>query len=123
MVQPAVRYSVGAQLDPALVPRSLIPYPLQSDFCVLIALQARELLSPLDQENAVLGDQVIEAEGLKMARWHYPIDFNVIDTYYQPEIIMLLSKRSALYAFGCDINGTHQKAFDKGGRAVYQFTA
>src|SRR2546428_4370977 len=92
MVQPAVRYSVGAQLDPALVPRSLIPYPLQSDFCVLIALQARELLSPLDQENAVFGDQVIETERLKLARRAYPIQLNVIDVDFRDPLLILQSE-------------------------------
>src|SRR3989442_15219022 len=87
MVQPAVRYPVGAQLDPALVPRSLIPYPLQSDFCVLIALQARKLLSPLAQGSAVFGDQVIEAEGLKLTRRVYPIQTHALAADFRAAIL------------------------------------
>src|SRR5207237_9598151 len=76
------------QFAASLVLPSLIPYPFQSEFCVLIALQARELLSPLDQENAVFGDQVIEAEGLKLARRVYPIEINVIDVDFRAAILM-----------------------------------
>lgn len=123
MVQPySLQYLVGAQLDPPLIPRSLVPYPLQGDFCVLIALQARELLSPLDQENAVFGDQVIEAEGLKLARRVYPIEINVIDVDFRPAILMHQSEGWASDVVGGSSMESLGNAFDQGGLARTQFT-
>src|ERR1700704_2448044 len=51
------QHSTGRPLDSALS----LPHSLQGDFHVLIASQAWELLSPLDQQDAVGRKQIVKA--------------------------------------------------------------
>src|SRR5579862_6226138 len=59
----------------------ILPNPFECDLDVPIAREARKLLSPLYQENAVLGDQVIQPQRLQLPRRVNPIQINVIEVY------------------------------------------
>ncbi len=45
----------------------VLPHPFERDFDVAVAFEARKLLSPLYQENAVFRDQVIQPEGFQLS--------------------------------------------------------
>jgi len=50
--------SLSADPDPS----STLPFPLQRNLNVPLAHQTRKLLSPLDQQNAVVAAQVVEGK-------------------------------------------------------------
>src|SRR5580658_1649381 len=71
--------STGGHLDSAVIfCRSFFRDLLQGDLHVLVAFEARELLSPLYQQDAVWGEQVVEAEGFQVALGIDPVKVNVV---------------------------------------------
>ena len=59
-------------------PSPIFSHALQGDFNVLITHQVGKLLSPLYQENGVVGDEVVESQGFQLARSINPIKINMI---------------------------------------------
>ena len=54
-------------------------HPLQRNLHISLALEACELLSPLYQENAVVGDKVVESQRLQLARRINSVKIDVIE--------------------------------------------
>src|ERR1700685_3838009 len=66
----------GGHLDSAL----RFPYALQSDLDVLIALQARELISPLYQQDAIGREEVVEAKRFQASLGIDAVEINMVQS-------------------------------------------
>jgi hypothetical protein len=86
-------------MRPELDGTNSFSHALQSDFRVLVALQARELLSPFDEQDAVGGEQVVEGEGFQFALGVNAIEINVIEGDAGPAIFVDQGEGGAGYVF------------------------
>src|ERR1700731_2749633 len=66
----------------------ILAVPLQRNLYVPLALQARKFLSPLDQQNTVLGAQIIEGESFKLARSVDTIEIDMEEISPRPAILV-----------------------------------
>ena len=58
------------------------------NFDVALALEARELLSPLDQQNMIVAHQIVEAECFKLTLRVYAIEIDVVEGGLRPTIFV-----------------------------------
>src|SRR5579864_6350811 len=65
-----------------------LPFPLQRNLYVPLAQQPRKFLSPLDQQNTIVGAQVIQSERFQFARRVDAVKINVIEVGAGPAIFM-----------------------------------
>jgi len=95
-------------------PAIVLPHSIENDFDIPLALESRELLPPLYQQNTVRGDQIIQAQRLKLARSIDTVEINVEEVGYGTTI--LVHQREGWAGdifFGSCLEGAGN-AFDKG---------
>src|SRR5581483_7199510 len=68
---------------------------LDRNFHVALAHKAGEFFAPLDQENGIARDEVVEAEGFELARRVHAVEINVIDVHSGTAIFVHQSKGGA----------------------------
>src|SRR6185312_11890228 len=75
---------IGCNADVARV----LSYAFQGNLHIALMDEPRELLSPLDQEDAVRCDQIVEAESFQLSRSIDAIQIDVIEVGTGPTIFM-----------------------------------
>src|SRR5438309_2840713 len=73
----------------------VFPNPFESDLDVPVAHKTRKLLSPLYQENAVFGEQVVESKGFQLPWRVNTIQVNVIQSRSRSAIFVHQRKGGA----------------------------
>jgi hypothetical protein len=110
------RLSDSDEMDPAVG----FPHSLQNNFQVAIAHESRKLFSPLDQQDAVGCEQVVQAEGFQLALGIDPVQVDVIEGGSRAAIFVDEGKGGA----GNVLSGSGLEAFcdalDEGGFAGAQ---
>src|SRR5579871_5945325 len=70
---------------------------LDGDFDVSVVNEARKFFAPLDEENGVIGDQVVEPKGFELAGRVHAVEINVIDVHVGAAVFVDQSEGGAVH--------------------------
>lgn len=104
-------------------PAPALPFPFERNFQIPLAHESRELLSPLDQQNALRRHEIVKGQRIKFALRVDTVEIDVVERDRRAAIFVDERKRRAgdviclcrLKAFG--------NAFDHGGLPCSQVAA
>ncbi len=88
-----LHFSFFIDFDPA----DVLVHSLQRDLHISFPDKPRELLSPLDEQNAVLTHKIIQAQSFQLSWRVYAIEIDVIDVDFRSAIFVDQRKRGTGY--------------------------